>query len=262
MNSVRVTSSTGLSQSWTGRQQTNLGFTFSRQHFISGQLQDSEASGLSVSHGWALARSAGVSLSYAYNRYHPELVSRDNGLSSHGANLGGYLALPISRTRHVTLRGGVGAIYLRAAADGDGELQLAPSGAGSVRLDIGRTWVVSADYWRAAQFLDGVSQTAFVTDSASLSLAGSLGGPFATRLSAILFNGDTPGRDTLTYQGLAAVAQVDVALARCCSAVTSYTHYQHNVRGLSVVPAGFPTRFERDFLRVGMSVQLPLYGNF
>jgi hypothetical protein len=42
----------------------------------------------------------------------------------------------------------------------------------------------------------------------------------------------------------------------------SYSYYNHRLRDLTNIPVGFPNRFNRNAVNVGVTIWLPLYGSF
>ena len=68
--------------------------------------------------------------------------------------------------------------------------------------------------------------------------------------------------DTGSFSSLGGTAQIQYAVSRCCSLVTSYSYYEHRILDVAAVPTGFPSDFTRNAVRFGMTVWLPLYGTF
>jgi hypothetical protein len=262
-NSLGIHSTVGVGHSWTQRHQTSMGYTFSRQQFTNGAMLDTDGHAATVSHSWGFARRTGVSVAYSYSMHNSEGTSLEDAVGHHTLNAGMNFAIGLSRLRQVAVGLGGGASYVRGNASTGGQYgQVSPSGYASAGLNLWRGWGISTSYRRSASVLTGISRVAFMTDNATLSAGGSVGGLFAASVSAAYSSGSATGSDSGGYEGIAGIAQLNFAFSRCCSVVTSYSHFEHNIRRLSTVPTGFPTRFARDFFRVGLSVQLPLYGNF
>ena len=97
----------------------------------------------------------------------------------------------LSPTRQVSFNVSGGATHVNTlnTTDRAALVYWTPSGAGSVSLDVGRSWSVSGNYDRAVQVLQGVSLTSFATDSAHVALSGLIDSRIEASLSAIYSNG-------------------------------------------------------------------------
>ena len=61
------------------------------------------------------------------------------------------------------------------------------------------------------------------------------------------------------YQAYSGAAQLRYALARCCAVTADYDYYYYKLHDV-VRPAGLPEEYDRNAIRVGLSLWLPLYG--
>jgi hypothetical protein len=134
----------------------------------------------------------------------------------------------------------------------------------STQIDTWRNWNFVGTYRRGAQALSGVDAAeAFVTDSASASL----GGLLTDRLDLVFSGGfsvGSVGEEVETqsdYRTGSGSVQFRVALSRSLALVTSYHHYRYRFDN-TLLPPGVPSNYQRNALRVGVSIWLPLYGAY
>jgi hypothetical protein len=137
-----------------------------------------------------------------------------------------------------------------------------PSAFVGTRLDLGRTWAVAFDAHRDVTMLDALSPQSFVNEVVSLQLGGRLARSWLLALNGSWSEGKAHQGDLGSFEAGNGSAQVQYNLTRCCSVVGGYTFYTHRLRDIEAVPAGFPRRFERNAVSVGISIFLPLYGQF
>lgn len=260
---------TGLSASadreWTRRQRTGVGYDFNDRQFTGTRGLDSRRHGARVSHTWEFIRSANARLGYQYS---DEAIERAQGgyrpMRAHTADVGVEFRKRFSPTRTLAFSAGGGANHVRtrAAADESRLQYTVPSAYGTVRLDMVRTWAVSADVRRSVSVLDGLTAQSFVTHVVSLRAGGRITGDLALAVSVGYAQGRAPAGESGSFESFNGSLQFDYAVARWCSFVANYVYYDHLLRGVTEVPEGFPRRFERNSIRVGMTVWLPLYGSF
>jgi len=252
-------------RAWTRRQRTAIGYDFSRRRFTGRGGLDSRTHGGRVSHTWEFLRIANARLAYQYsNEVIQQVQERDRPLQTHNADLGVEFRRRYSPTRTLVLSLGGGANHVRTRAATD-ERRLeytVPSVYGTVRLDLARTWAMSADVRRSVSVLDGLSAQSFVTKVVALRTGGRITGDLSVALAVGFSQGTAPAGQVGSFESLNGSLQFDYNVTRWCSLVTSYMYYDHLLRGLTGIPEGFPRRFDRNTVRVGMTIWLPLYGSF
>jgi hypothetical protein len=150
---------------------------------------------------------------------------------------------------------------ISAAQDGPLEY-LAPSGSLQARVDLGRTWSLSADAHRDVTVLDGVTLQSFLTDVGSLWLGGGIGESWQVVLTGSFSRGAPHEGEIGSFESATGRAQLQYAFTSCCAVVGTYSYYSHLMRDVSSLAPGFPNRAENNAVRVGMTFWLPLYGRF
>jgi hypothetical protein len=266
--SVRRSRGAGTSASLAGR--------LSRRDTLSGtyrydirdfedDLGDGHANAASLAYGRRIGRGSGLRASYRYSESEfLDFSGLVRQLADQTADLGYHHERNLSATRRLSFSFGAGASYVEGTRSATQERaeQVLPSGYGAARLDVARTWSISADYRRSASMLDGLSAETFATDTALLRVGG-----FASQRSELAFSAGyssgraaagSPGR----FDSYNAAAQLRLFLTRWSAAVISHTFYSYRLIGVEDLPAGMPTRLDRNALRVGVTLNLPLYGAY
>jgi hypothetical protein len=165
-----------------------------------------------------------------------------------------------TRSYALSLRGGATHVFDVAA---DEVKSVHPSFGGGVELEVSRTWSLSAAVRRDVSVLGGVSVVPVLTDGVDLVLSGTptrklrfaVFGSIATSSTLMI------GTEHVMDVG-GATAEVRYAITPWSATFVSYGFYRHRIEDPFLVADGFPTRYERRAIRVGMTLWLPLYGAF
>jgi len=262
--------SAGLSHRWSRTQQTAGTVEMHEQRFfgdsgIQSRFRNNRGQSANVTHEWGLTRTTGLTMAY---RYWDQRVRREDGgtvpVRTDGGEAGLTMRRQLSRTRALLLSGSGGVDHVGAfdAVNDVPYAYYALSGSGSVRLDLARSWGIAGDFRRRSTMLDGISLSSFITDTVSTTFGGNLTDSFGVAVSGALSSGKSPSRGPGSFSNRIGTVQLDYAIGSWGSVVTSYSYYVHHLRLEDETPLGFPTRLIRNAVRVGMSIQLPLYGNF
>jgi len=249
---------------WTRRNRTALSYDFTDRDFTGGGAQDSVRHEAGVRHSWAFLRTTSLRLAYRSSEQTIAAGDYDRPLRTHGADMGVEWRKRLSPSRKVALELGGGASRVRTVSVLDNRAlnYTLPSAYGSVRFDVARTWAVSADARRDITVLEGLSNQGFVNHAGALHGGGRLSERLALALSVAYSQADAPRGEPGSFQTVNATVQFDYSVTTWCSMVTSYTYYDHLLRGVTGIPQGFPRRLERNSVRLGVTFWLPLYGSF
>jgi hypothetical protein len=267
IRSINSVGSANLTYDWSARHHTNGGHTYARMRSYGLDHLGVVDNTSMLSHSWDFARNLGVEGSYSRSHQRALAVtgSSDQSLDTQTASMGVEIRIPVSRTRRISLSGSGGATQVRtfSVVENAPVEYVTPSGRVSVRMDVGRTWAVSTEVNRTVGMLEGLTRQSFVTTSGSLWTGGTLGRRAVVSVTGTYSDGASHAADTGSFSTLGGTAEVQYTVSRCCSVVTSYSFYQHRVVDVAAeVPAGFPRSIDRNAVRVGLSVMLPLYGTF
>jgi hypothetical protein len=119
---------------------------------------------------------------------------------------------------------------------------------------------MSADYRRAVGALQGISSDGFTTDAGLVRV----GGFIARSLELSLSTGYAEGQATFglpgAYDTYTSTAQLRLLLSTKWSALVSYDHYQYDVRNIDPILRQLPTNVQRNAVRVGLAMNLPIVG--
>jgi hypothetical protein len=138
-----------------------------------------------------------------------------------------------------------------------------PTGLAKVIVDFGRSWSVTADYRRAVSTLQGVSVSSFPGHAVSVRTDGTIGSKIEAAFSGAFSNGESGGgQDSSSYSAYSGSAQMRYALSRCCAATVQYDYYHYRLSQFTILPLGFPPEYDRNAIRVGFTLWLPLYGSY
>jgi hypothetical protein len=186
-------------------------------------------------------------------------------MNDHAAELGYQQERQVSRTRRWSFSFGAGATHVETLRHLTHEpwVYVVPSGYGSTRIDIGRSWNVSADYRRSVTVLEGLTAASFVTDAALLRTGGFVGPRAELVFSTGYANGATAAADSFdTFDSYTASAQLRLIITGSLSAVVSQSYYTYALNGALNLPVGFPRQLDRNSVRVGLTFDLPLYASY
>jgi hypothetical protein len=254
-----------VTYSWTPRQHTGLTYGYNRNRVFGGALTNSTSHEAGVSHGWDVSRPFGLQLSYRRS----ELRANSGGsptrpTMNQSGMVGIELRKRVSRTRTMQFNLNGGAMHVRTLSETDNRLfdYVTPSASAGVRLDMGRTWALAADANRDVSVIEAVTTQSFVTDSFSLRLGGRVATSWVLAFYGAWNQGKPHQGEFGSFEAGNGSAQVQYNVTSCCSVLVGYEFYTHRLRDINAVPAGFPSRFERNALVVGVSIFVPLYGQF
>lgn len=167
--------SAAINHNLTRSARVNAGYSFSAQRYLDNIGYNSTTNAGVLGWDESLTRTVGVRASYRYSS--SEFVQPDGSdwpLRTNTIEVGPNYTKRLSRTRQIQFAGGAGAVqsHLVEARSGLTVDEWSPSGYGTVRLDLGRSWNVAADYRRTVAALQGTRPEAFVSDGATIVVGG------------------------------------------------------------------------------------------
>lgn len=213
----------------------------------------------------ALAPSVRVGAEYTYsNREYTGLDEAARPMREHRIEAGPDIQKALSRRRSLTLSLSAGAAYVESVSRASDELvsSWVPVGNGSLRLALSPSWFLEGGYRREFLYLRSVTDDVYTTDTVYLNTGGLVTGRTSMRLGATAGNWRTfvtPGLDD-TFRIYGASCQLAVGITSKLAVTTSYSYYHHRFSNPGALPAGFPARFNRHSVMVGLSLWLPLAG--
>lgn len=257
--------SASMEQEWTTRHRTSLQYLVSQRRSINGAGLDGHEGTGWVRHQWNFRRRGGFRFGYRdSNQQTVDEFGQDRPFRSQTADMALTILKRFSATRRLEVTGGAGATRARtvAALGSEPYVFVVPSAMGSLRVDLVRTWAVTADVRRDVTVLQGISPQPFITEMASLSGGGTIAGRFELALTAGFSRGQASAGETGAFESTTGTAQLQWNASSWLAVVTSYNYYSHFLRDLAAIPVGFPSRYDRNQAHVGMTIRLPLFGAF
>ena len=248
---------------WSPRQTTSAGVSYFRRDYLDDFGYDSETRSVDVRHTRNVNRSTSLGGSY---RLTDSGFQDGTGrtLPMNEQSLAGEFGYThrVSPSRQAQFTVGVGATFVQTenTFDTTPVSYWTPDLHATMLADIGRSWAIGADYRHTVNVLQGVTLQSFATNATGVRADGVLGRRFEVAMSAAFSSGATNvGDQSGRYQAYSGAAQLRYALARCCAVTADYDYYYYKLHDV-VRPAGLPEEYDRNAIRVGLSLWLPLYG--
>jgi hypothetical protein len=254
--------SASLFRNWTSRQRMDIQYRSSQRHPTSGAGFASRSQLVSVLHDWNVRQNVGFQFSYRYDTH------RQNDESGIGqplryqtAEIRMRLVRRVSPSRHLTASVGSGATHSwsQASTDDPPFEFVVPTVSASVRLELSRLWALAANINREVTVLDGITPEPFAADVASLRAEGIFASGLQIAVSGDYSRGESRTTRSGSFESAAGTVELQYSVTRYLGLSTRYAYYAHRLRGVSVLPEGFPTRYRRHLVLLGLTISLPLY---
>ena len=261
-----LSSSTGVSldRRWGRRDTTTLAYDYRTQTFIDDDYGDNAWHDVSAGYR-RIASShvkAGADYRYRSGEYadsqdlaRPTIEQRVEGVAE-------FVGAP-SRRRSFSLLLAAGAGYLESVnASGTPFTSWLPIGRARLTFDVSSGWLIESGYQRSLSLMQGVTDDVYTTDTAFLTTKGMLNRRTALSIGATYSNWVTTVAsgvsDTMDVYG--ATLGLRFLLTQSLAATASYHYYVHRYSNPASLPAGFPADYDRQGVRVGLSMFFPLAG--
>jgi hypothetical protein len=259
-------SSASLERRWTPRQTTQVNAGYMRSTFLDELGFDTTAVRADASHMWQVTRAASVRGLYSFTDLDSQTADGLSTPMTHQRIDGGVgFSRRLSPTRNMSFSVGGGATHVSTlnTANRSPLAYWMPSGAGSFSIDVGRSWSVATNYTRSVSVLQGVSLTSFAADSANVAVNGLISSRIETSMSATYSNGQAGGSNTQgRFENYTGSLQFRYAISRCCATAINYDYYVYNFENVPDLSSAFLSNFDRQAIRVGFTLWLPLYGRY
>jgi hypothetical protein len=258
-----------LTRQWTRATKMDLDYSFSKQTYVNGVAFDSRTHAGSLAFEQSISRTLGIRL--AYHRTDSRFVPRDGGAIpnlSQTADVGFHYQHRLSRTRQLSFSAGAGAMSVATVEPSTrAPVRLwAPSGYGTLSINVGRSWNIGADYRRSTSVPQGIAPQPFIDHVGTVNAGGLLQPWLETVFTAGYSNGmaGQPTSDRArpgSYDGYTGTIQLRFKLTHWWSSVVSLNHSQNRLNTEASRSLGVPPDTHRNALRVGFTWQLPLYAS-
>ena len=137
-----------------------------------------------------------------------------------------------------------------------------PVGSSSVRVLLSNRWHVETRYQREFSLLQGITDAVYATDTASITTAGDLGSSLRLRFVGSFANWKTPLASGISdsFYVYGAGVQARTVLTDTVAITGAYYFYYHRYSNPAQLPSTFPARYDRNAVRIGLTVTLPTKG--
>lgn len=252
----------GFHRNVTSRQRLDVQYETTQRKALNGITVDSRQQSASVRHSWDPRRSLGFHFSYRLNEHRQDRLISDRPLRSQGVDASLQLERRLSATRRVgfTLGGGATQSHTPSTLEIAERDFVEPTAFGSARIDLFRSWALSADVRRDIAVLDGIAAEPFTTNMVSSRLDGRMGSRVQLALSWASSKGDSQSHSAQAFETATGTVQVQYVVASFCAVFGAFTHYEHQLQNISALTTGLPSSYNRNSVRVGMTFWLPMLG--
>jgi hypothetical protein len=261
-----LSASAGYEHHWNLRHVTTVRYDNRRVRQVEGDGPDGDWQNVLVDQSWRARAGLDVVGGYRLD----ETVQRDQSgetppIRYQTLDAGLRFEKRVSSTRRysVTFRGGATRLITAPGATPVDSLQ--PALTLSAQFATSRFWSLSADVTRGVMVLAGLSPVPVLNDNLNLSLNGTPTRRLRYAIAGSLARASTVTTDPF-LQNVTDVAgttaEFRYGISSWAAAFASYAFYHHRIDDPSLVASGFPPRYDRHSVRVGVSLWVPLYGAF
>ncbi len=262
--SLSSNSSVSIDSRWSLRNWTSLSASYGEQRFTDNGFGDGTTWSAQAVYRRGLSSWVRAHADYRYTdtRY---TGSDDAALwtREHRIEVGPEVQKTLSRRRHLSMSLGAGASYFESI-DPVSHAPYhfwVPVGSASATLGIS-SWSVGGGYTREFSRLRGLTDQVYTTDTAYVTTGGRVAPRTTLMVSGTYSNWRTPlasgVSDKLNVYG--ASLQVRVAIATKVAATADYSYYHQFYSNPGDLPAGFPAKYNRQAVHVGVMFWVPLAG--
>lgn len=262
--SLSSNSSVSVDSRWSLRDWTSLSASYGVQRFRDDDYGDS--TNWSVQAGYKRGLARGVRARANYQYVNTEYIAYDRATlptRQHRVEGGPEIEKALSRRRRLTMSLGAGATYFESIDSASRVPYHAwvPVGSASATLGLS-SWSLGGGYTRDFSRLRGLTDDVYTTDTMYVTTGGPVAPRINLRVGANYSNWKTPLAsglsDTLNIYG--ASLRVRVALTTNVAATADYSYYHQFYSNPGDLPAGFPAKYGRQAVRVGLTLWVPLAG--
>lgn len=211
----------------------------------------------------SIARGLGARIGYGYTQARFAVPANLPLLRNHNINAGLDYNATLPLTQRTSLVFGTGSgLVNRQLVEGSpaavAQTEAYISARAALTHHLGRTWLGRLSYRRDLAYLDG-----FVEPTLATWINAAVSGAVSRRADAGLVGFFSDGRlgffPLNGYRLWGGTGRLRYALSRRASAFAQYTMQGHDFRENVSLPAGFPNRFDRHSVRVGVTLWAPVF---
>lgn len=254
-----------LGQQLGRRDSLSTSYTYGIVEFNDNDPGDNTSHTASAGYTHVVAEGARVRAEYSYGDIaYTDLEDAVRPATTHRVEGGLDFEHVISTRRMVTwsLAAGASRLETIGVVDDKPFSTWLPTGSGSLKVALSSSWSIQGSYRRDFSLLQGITNEVFASDTVSLTSAGSITGRTSLRLGGTYGNWQTPAASGAndTFHVYGAQVQLTQMLTDTLGVTTSYAYYLHRYSDAAVLPEGFPAGYDRNSIRVGITLRVPLIG--
>ena len=261
--SFNSSSLAAIDRRWSRRDSTRLTYSYAAQQFDN-PYGENTLHNLTAEYRRRMSRGVRMRAGYGYvNGENTDHLGIMRPNLQHTVEGGPEIETALSRRRRLTLSLAGGAAYVDAIGSaGDAYQFWTPIASATATLDLSPRWNLAGGYRRSFSVLQGLTSDLYTTDTAELSVGGLLSARTDLRLFGSFANGLTPVASGVAddFRIYGAAAQLRVALSATVATTVAYYFYKHRYSNPGALPAGFPAEYDRNAVRIGLTVWIPLAG--
>ena len=254
-----------LDRRWGRSAGTSFGYAYRLQSFSEDDYGDSTSQSVNAGYRHRLGTGVRVRADYRYQTLdYTDSASASRPTRDHRIEAGPEMEKQLSRRRSLSLllAGGAGYITADASATRPAYDTWLPMGSARLKLTLSPTAYVEGEYRRDFSLFQGVTDEVYATDTAYVRTGAMLTSRLSLMLGATYSNWKTPVAsgvyDTMDIYG--AMTQLRFVLSENVAATLGYYYYHHRYSNPGALPEGFPAEYDRNAVRFGFTVWVPLAG--
>lgn len=261
-----LTGSTAYEHHWTRRSLTRV--DYERRHLrpLEGGGDETDWQFASLEQRWESSPNLTLLAGYRFDQSGQTVEGLDAPNASYQTLDGGWSYTkrfsPIRRYT-VSLRAGASRLFESELTDDLGTWH--PAVTGAFEYAPSPSWSMSAEVSRNVTILAGLDPAPVSNDNVEVSLNGTPNRKLRWSISASMARASTLATSLSRASVIdvaGANAQVRYAIATWSAIFASYGFYHHRLEDESILVSGFPPRYDRQSIRVGLTLWVPLYGSF
>jgi hypothetical protein len=264
--------SLGYSHALRRRTTLDLAYGFSARKYESSPnpvdaLGDGTAHTASIDIRQEITRSWNLTGQYDLSHQRPTELDGVRPVTDHSVRLGLGWTKRVSRTRTLHASASAGAVHVRSTL-GVAPARTpfdytAPSAEAQVGMDFGRNWNLSSNYRRSVTVTPELTSETFLTDAVVVSGRGLIGPRLELLMTASRDASDASNTgSSATFASTSAGIEAQLAFTRRIAATLAYTYFKYAFESVADLPVGFTPDSERNAIRVGVTIRLPLIGRY
>jgi hypothetical protein len=268
--SLGTQSGAGYQLSMGRRSSLSLDYGFLSQRYLDSDstLGNSHSHRAAAGYTRTVNRSLGMRAAYNYSYGRFRDADGVRPLTEQTIEGGPQYSRTLSRTRRLQLSAGVGGQYVRTLTAVAARRTLVdywtPFASASANVDLMTNWRVRADYRRSTSVLPEVTTDSYITDAVTVGTNTLLGERLDLDLSVGLATGTSAVAtgSNATYRTATVATTAQWAFGRRLAALVNYYYYDYRFTNTADLPEGISPATRRHTVRVGVTLWLPLLGQY